>query len=99
MEDYVDSLVDIKKIRKTDKDDDLTKQEIKEYRKVTGKLSCHANSTCRDLSYMALVMSKKNNCMKISDLCNILRVLKKVRERDSKIKFSKMAARDDLAIV
>ena len=44
-------------------------------------------------------MSKKNNCAKITDLCNILRVLKKVRERDSKIKFSKIAARDDLVVV
>ena len=29
MADYVDSLKDVKKIRKTDKDDDFTKQEIK----------------------------------------------------------------------
>ena len=39
MADYVDSLRDIKEIRKAKEDDDLTKQEIKEYRKVTGKLS------------------------------------------------------------
>ena len=30
MADYVDSLEDVKEIRKTDKDDDLIKQEIKE---------------------------------------------------------------------
>ena len=35
MEDYVDSLDKIKEIRKADRDDDLTKMEIKEYRKVT----------------------------------------------------------------
>ena len=91
-----DGLEDVKEIRKTDKDDDLTKQEIKEYRKVTGKLSWLANSTRPDLSYMALAMSKKNNFTKICDLRNILRVLKKVRERDSKIKFSRIAARDDV---
>ena len=50
MADYVDSLKDIKEIRKADKDDNLTKQEIKEYRKVTGKLSWLANSTRPDLS-------------------------------------------------
>ena len=31
--DYVDSLEDVKEIRKTDNDDDLTKQEIKEYKR------------------------------------------------------------------
>ena len=44
-------------------------------------------------------MSKKNNCAKISDLYNISRVLKKIRERDSKIKFSRIPARDDLIVV
>ena len=43
MADYVDSLTDIKEIRKTDQDDNLTKQEIKEYRKVTGKLNWLTN--------------------------------------------------------
>ena len=61
MADYVDSLKDIKKIQKAEKDDNLTKQEIKEYRKVTEKLSWLANSTRPDLSYTALTMSKKYN--------------------------------------
>ena len=76
--DYVKSLQDIKEIRKANKDEDLTEQEIKEYRKVTGKLSWLANSTRPDLSYTALAMSKKNNSAKISDLRNMTRVLKKV---------------------
>ena len=50
MADYMDSQGDVKEIRKTDKDDDITKQEIKEYKKVTGKLSWLANSTRSDLS-------------------------------------------------
>ena len=79
MADYVDSLRDIKEIRKAKKDDDLTKSEIKEYRKVTGKLSWLENSTLPDLSYTASAMSKQNNSAKISDLRNISRVLKKVR--------------------
>ena len=45
--DCMDSLRDIKEIRKAEKDNDLTKQEIKEYRKVTGKLSWLANSTIK----------------------------------------------------
>ena len=52
MEDYVESLEDIKEIRKADREDDLIKLELKEYRKLTGKLAWLANST--DLSYTAL---------------------------------------------
>ena len=63
--DYVDSLEDIKMIRKTDKDEDLTKQEIKEYRKVTEKLSWLTNSTHLDLGYTTLAIPKKNNCANI----------------------------------
>ena len=78
MADYVDSLQDIKEIRKAEKDYYLTKQEVKENRKITGKLSWLANSTCPDISFTALAMSKKNNSAKISDLRNVSRVLKKV---------------------
>ena len=99
MADYVDSLEDVKQIRKTNKDNDLIMQENKEYRKVTVKLSWLHKSTCPDLSYTALAMSKKNDYTKISDLHNITRVHKKVRERDSKIKFSWIATRDDLIVV
>ena len=47
------------------------KQELKEYRKITGKLSWLAKSTQLDLSFTALEMSKKNNSAKIADLRNI----------------------------
>ena len=81
MEDYVDSLEEIKEIRKADSDEYLTKAELKVYRKVTGKLSVLANSTHPDLSYTALAMSKKNNSAKIKDRREISRVLKKAKER------------------
>ena len=71
MEDYVESIEEIKEIRKADREEDLTKLELKEYRKMTGKLSWLANSTCPDLSYTALAMSKKNNSAKIKDLRDI----------------------------
>ena len=71
MEDYVDSLEEVKEIQKADKDEDLTKVELKEYRKMTGKLSWLANSTHPDLSYTALAMSKKNNSAKIENLRDI----------------------------
>ena len=60
MQDYVDSLDEVREIRKADKDDPLTRAELKVYRKMTGKLSWLANSTRPDLSYTALAMSKKN---------------------------------------
>ena len=71
MEDYLESIEEIKEIRKADREEDLTKLELKEYRKMTGKLSWLANSTCPDLSYTALAMSKKNNSAKIKELRDI----------------------------
>ena len=59
------------KIRNVERDKDLTKIEIKEYRKAIGKLSWLANSKCPDLIYTALTTSKKNNSANISDLMNI----------------------------
>ena len=71
MEDYVESLEEVKEIRKADRDEDLTKAELKVYRKMTGKLSWLAKSICQDLSYIALAMSKKNNSAKIKDLRDV----------------------------
>ena len=65
MKDYVDSLEEVKKIRKAVRDDPLTKTEVKIFRKITGKLSWLANSTRPDLSYTALAMFKKNNSAKL----------------------------------
>ena len=59
MEDYVDSLEEVKEIRKAERDEYLTEAELKVYRKMTGKLSWLANSTRPDLSYTAFAMSKR----------------------------------------
>ena len=53
MEDYIQSLEDIKNIRKAEREEELSRLEMKEFRKVTGKLSWLANSTRPDLSYTA----------------------------------------------
>ena len=45
MEDYVERLEEVKEIRKADRDEDLTKAELKVYRKMSGKLSWLVNST------------------------------------------------------
>ena len=55
MKEYADSLEDIKEIRKVeDCNEPLTKLEMKEYRKMTGKTAWLANSTRPDLSFTAL---------------------------------------------
>ena len=71
MEDYVRSLEDITEIWKADSDEPLTRLELKEYRKMTGKIAWLANFTHPDLSFTALQLAKKNNCATISDLRNL----------------------------
>ena len=66
---------------------------------MTGKLSRLANSTRPDLSYTALAMSRKNNSANIKDLKDISRVLKKTRERSSKMKFTTIGPKEDKIIV
>ena len=100
MEDYSNSLKDVIEIRKTnDRLEPLTKLEMKLYRKMTGKLTWLANSTRPDLCYLALRMSKRNQEATISDLRDINRILKKVRERKSFIKFEHLGDVDDLVII
>ena len=99
IEDYVDSLEEVKEICRADRDEHLTKAEMKIYRKMTGKLSWLANSTHPDLNYTALAMSKNNKSAKIKDLRDISRVLKKAKERSSRTKFSRIGSKDDLMIV
>ena len=77
MKDYLNSLEEVKEVRKTGRDDDLTRDKLIVYRKMTGKLSWLANSTCPDLSYTALDMSKKNRSAQIKDLKDVSRVVNK----------------------
>ena len=52
-----------------------------------------------DLSYTALQMSKKNTNITIADLQDVNRILKKVRERDSHLRFGKIGEREELIVV
>ena len=54
---------------------------------MTGKIAWLINSLRLDLCYQALQMSKKNQGATISNLRDVNRVLKKVREKESKIKY------------
>ena len=49
--------------------------------------------------FFKVTMSKENNSAKISDLRNVSQVLKKVRERSSKLKFKRIGSRYDLILV
>ena len=48
--------------------EELTGLEMKEYRKITGKISWLANSTRPDLCYTSLAMSKNNKGATIGNL-------------------------------
>ena len=85
MNDYVQSLKEVENIRKADRDSELSRLEMKEFRKMTGKLAWLANSTRPDLNFTALQLSKKNTSAIILDLRGINKVLKKVKERYSEI--------------
>ena len=100
MEEYSKSLQNITEIRKTeDRNEPLNKEEMKLYRKMTGKIAWLANSTRPDLCYQALQMSKKNQGATISDLRDINRVLKRVHKKESKIKYGHLGDKDDLVII
>ena len=99
MKDYAESLEDIGEIRMADRDEPLTKLEMKEYRKMTGKIAWLANNTRPDLSFIALKMSKNSKEATISDLRDVNQILAKVRERESKVKYEHIGEKDDLMVV
>merc|ERR1712243_378489 len=86
MEDYANSITEIQDIRKAKGTEPLTKAELKEYRKYTGKLSWLAQGTRPDLSYSVIDLSKKNNSATISDLRNMNRIIEKVKKEENKKK-------------
>ena len=77
MEAYAKSLQSLADIRQVeDRNEILNKEDMKLYRKMTGKIAWLANSTRPDLCYQALKMSKKNKEATISDLRDMNRIIK-----------------------
>merc|ERR1712082_407993 len=99
MEDYAESIKEIKEIRKADRNEKLTTAELKEYRKYTGKISWLAQGTRPDLSSSALDLAKKNNNATISDLRNINRIVEKVKKEENKIIYRKIGDRENSNII
>merc|ERR1712115_292731 len=99
MEDYADSIKEIKEIRKADRNKKLTTAELKEYRKYTGKISWLSQGTRPDLSYSTLNLAKKNNNAVISDLRNVNRIVEKVKKEENKIIYGKIGDREKLQVI
>ena len=100
MEDYAESLDDIKEIRKVeDRNEPLTKLEMNEYRKMIGKIAWLANNTRPDLSFIALKISKNSKEATILDLRDVNQILGKVREHESKVTYEHVGEKDDLMVV
>merc|ERR1712243_528036 len=99
IEDYAESIQEIKEIRKAKRDEKLMKAELKEYRKYTGKISWLAQGTRPDLSYSALSLTKKNNDATISDLRNVNRLVDKVKNEENKVIYGKIGSRETLQVV
>ncbi len=90
LEDYANLVEEIKEIRKVDRAEKLTKTELKEYRKYTGKISWLSQGTRPDLSYSALMLAKKNNSATISDLRSVNKIVGKVRKEENKVVYRKV---------
>ena len=73
--------------------------ELKQYTKYTEKLSWLTEGTRPDLSYTALMMSKKNAKIMIVDLDNVSRVLKKVELKESGVSYECIGKKEDLKII
>ena len=66
---------------------------------MTGKIAWLANSTRPDLCFQVLQLSKKHQGATFSDLRDINCILKKVRDKDSLIKYKHLGDADNLFIV
>ena len=98
MDEYASSIEEIREIRKEKKITPLTKTEMKLYRKYVGKLNWLAENTRPDLAIWSLNLSKQNAKATIGDLKKVNQIVKKVQNRQSKVKFSVIGRKEDLVI-
>ena len=99
IEEYADSVELVNEIRKADRQESLTKVELKEYRKYTGKISWLAQGTRPDLSFSALQLAKKNNSATISDLRKVNKVVEKIRKGENKVTYGRLGSKEKLQLV
>ena len=98
MEDYAESIEDIKEIRKEKKTEMLTKIENKLYRKYIGKISWLAENCRPDLAVTALKMARKSGKATVGDLMNVNSVVKRIKQKKNEVKFTKIGRKEDLVV-
>ena len=64
-----------------------------------GKLNWLAANVRPDLAIYALELAKKQKKATIKDLREINRVLKKVREKESRVVFTRIGSKDELSLI
>lgn len=77
----------------------MTRDELKVLRKFVGKLNWLAASTRSDLAIYVLELPKRQKKATIKDLKEINRLLKKVREKESRVLFIKIGKKDELSVI
>merc|ERR1712055_697488 len=98
MNDYAASLVDVE-VREDKSDEKLTREEMRVLRNYVGKLSWLAANTRPDLAIYALDLAKKQKSAVLKDLRSVNRILQKVREKECKVVFKKIAEKDSLCVI
>merc|ERR1712240_581533 len=99
IEDYANSVEEITEIRKADRDEKLTRAELKEYRKYTGKIFWLLQEARPDLSYSALMLAKKNSSATISDLRNVNKIVEKVKKEENKEVNGRIGDKEKLQVI
>ena len=98
MEDYAESIEEIKEIRKEKKTEMLMKIENKLYRKYVGKISWLAENCRPDLAVTALKMARKSGKATVGDLMNVNSVVKRIKQKKNEVKFTKVGKKEDLVV-
>ena len=99
IEDYATSVEPIVEIRKAERTENLTKLELKEYRKYTGKISWLAQGSRPDISNSALQLAKRNNSATIADLRNVNKIVEKIKKEDNKVAYGKVGEKEKLQLI
>ena len=96
---YCESIDEIEIEDKTNTDRELTREEYKAFRGITGKLSWLQEQTRPDLSFDSLLMSMKNKHATVADINKINKIVRKAKKEECAVKFSKIDDFKNLKII
>ena len=80
-------------------DEELTRDELKVLWKYVGNLNWLAANKRPDIVIYALELAKKQKKATLKDLREVIRILKKVHEKESKVVFKRIGDKKELCIV